>query len=615
MNTSQGKPRSTHAPDLYQEPSEGMHYFVRKDSTSYSFKPPTPFLSTGNFDQVIQASRVKGPMNPKTFSCGNFLTSTTKEDWMSHLDFPMTRFQNYDLKHSPTNLKFCVGNEVPEHHKFTRNPVRGIPRRRSGEALEFAEASDEGEDYSHIITLSMAKPQHRSQPLEPPSIFRPPSEILQDSKHLPSTQKTPTPAHHGKSATRQVQPSGGSDSEASVNEFEMRSDEEPPSSSPPRKSTDLVSNEIKEEDEEEMPTGTPNSLGHLFSDLRNQCLNQLLNKKASKRQELSMVEDNLEAEDADYTLEELVQLSLSDKDSSIKVQSYLKMQTPEDLEYVADFLCGQVDRLALNKFGNYVVQYLIQIHEPSREVVAKVTLDNFVTYAENEYGSRIMQKLCTLSPNYCHNALRLFSKSFDRLIRNITGSILLSKLISSSQEEKDYLFALRILDSNKDYMRKAYFNRMLSTLVSCCSDQTLQEVVSIIRNHIWVLMNDKFGNYVLQVILERGQATGTSLVQAACLKNHHIIMTRKYPKFLLIKIVELEDRSGDFSSQMIKKLVELDDATLYSILEKRDSAMLMLLILSRLPPCNLSRPSERLVKVLGHQGHHLPHCSLCLSRR
>lgn len=351
-------------------------------------------------------------------------------------------------------------------------------------------------------------------------------------------------------------------------------------------------------------------LARLFHDIKSQCLSHLLSKKNCKRQDLSVLNDNLEEDYSDYRCEDLLDMSLSSKESSIKVQSFLKGQDAHALDYTASFLCQHLETLVLDKFGNYVIQYLIQIHAPSRELTSQMTLSNFVMYAENEYGSRIMQKLCSLNPEYCTKALKLFYKNFDRLIKYITGSILLSKLISSSQNEEEYLFTIRILDTNKEYLRKAYFNRMLSTLVSCCSEKTLLDVLNCIRIHIWILMNDKFGNYVLQILMERAPPNKTSLIKLACLKNYPVVLTRKYPKFLLIRIVELENE-GEFSTQMTSKVLELDNDSLYAILAKRDSAMLLLLILSHQVSKAIPQSIQRIQNLLDeYRGSELPHCKL-----
>ena len=237
-------------------------------------------------------------------------------------------------------------------------------------------------------------------------------------------------------------------------------------------------------------------------------------------------------------------------------------------------------------------------------------MKNYAKFAENEYGSRIMQKLASINPGFCSLALGLFYKSFDHLIKNITGSILLSKLISCSQNENEYRFCISILENNKEYLRKAYFNRMLATLVSTCSQAMLSHAVYCMKTHVWVLMNDKFGNYVLQIVVERNEQEGSKLIKLACLKNFSLILTRKYPKFFLIKMVEMET-TAEFCSRLMGSIIDMDDESLWGIISKKDSAMLMLLLISKQRPDLVEYCSDKLLKLLSTtNAGELLHCKL-----
>lgn len=248
---------------------------------------------------------------------------------------------------------------------------------------------------------------------------------------------------------------------------------------------------------------SPKGRESYFTDLTKKCRDILLNKKSSKKQDQStFVEDQptIEKVYQEFSLSQLFELSRESKESSILVQGYLEAKrstNPHQLDQVAEFLCNKGDDLLLDKFGNYVMQHLVVIHKPSRDQIASQTLHHFIRYAEDEYGSRIMQKLCSECSEYCKKALDKFRVNFNQLIKNITGSILLSKLISKSKSEQWYSWTIDILSKETDLLKKAYFNRMLSTLVTCCSETVLARIVEMIKQQIWILMNDKFGNYVL----------------------------------------------------------------------------------------------------------------------
>lgn len=676
--------------DLYEDHAEGIHHIIRKDLIPYSIKlHNNQFLSTGNFDMAA-IKEGKAMVNSKTYSCGNFITSTQKENWnRQEGEVKPSKFSKTEVEkelhkelHIPSNLKYNIGREEPTSKYRSAGKLKGHARHRSGEEAGNLVESPAAPLEKNISLVKQPKKESalskaakesssRVSPPKSPANGRSPKRTAQLSgfnNQKEEFQHAASPAKHSEDSD-----------EESINEFDLESDEDAaqrkspsnqqhPQQVPSAQGSKPVQREpqmMMEMDDDDdfnqdlffppqaneasqfIPPMYPNpvqlspphlaahpqenipgahshqhhqmkssqaaneSLLKLFESIRDQCLAQLLNKKSGKKvDQSSILEDEFPqaACTEQYTPAQLLEMSFSSKPSSMEVQAFLRSQNPQSLNFAANYLCKHLENLIFNKFGNYVVQFLVTIHEPSKKLASNLTLSNFVAYAENEYGSRIMQKLCTISPEYCLSALRSFYKNFDQLIKNITGSILLSKLISASKNEEDYLFAIQILEHNKEYLRKAYFNRMLSTLVSCCSEKTLQYIVTLIKNHIWILMNDKFGNYVLQIMVERHQQLGTSLVKMTCLKYFSVILSRKYPKFLLIKMIEMEP-DKEFCTQLMEKIAELDDNALYAVLSKRESAMLLLLILAKTKEQNIPLLVDRILDLV-YKIHHneFSHC-------
>ena len=487
MNTHNHQNSVENQSSLYIEPAEGMHYYVKRDKMSYLFKTPTPFLSTGNFDKTPQLTvDVAGQ---KHMSCGNFMTSTKAEDWNQVPDeFKVSRFNTDALAHSPQNVKYNIGSEEKIQY-----PRRGNQRMRSQEVI------DEVPDNIGNRISPTRHPKPRNE-----------SPLQQKSKspvgYKPSGFYHSNMGHAQKIIAKPVK-NQFSDEDGSANEYELEGIYD-------NEDDDGQLNMDGYNDQSVNYTLQVSRMDDVFDNLKDKCLAQLLNKKGNRRlNQSAIVEEEEIDQDEFYTPSELMDMSLQSKESSVKVQAYMKTLNIQGLNHVAHYLCSNINYLITDKFGNYVVQFLVDIHQPSRNYVSDLCLKNYAKFAENEYGSRIMQKLASINPGYCSLALGLFYKSFDHLIKNITGSILLSKLISCSQNENEYRFCISILEKNKDYLRKAYFNRMLATLVSTCSQAMLSHAVYCMKTHIWVLMNDKFGNYVLQIVVERNEQEGSKLIK------------------------------------------------------------------------------------------------------
>lgn len=593
MNTHLHQPQVETSNTLYQEPAAGMHYYIKRNKMSYIFKTPNPFLSTGNFDQITAVRIATAMANEKHMSCGNFMTSTKAEDWSKVPDeFKPSKFAGDGLTHSQHNVKYNIGSDDNIQY----------PKRSGNRVNQRMRSHEEMEDYSYHPTGSgntgrQVRPiGEDSPPKAKPAINRLSSFYYKDQSNNDRQQQI---------VAKPVN-KDDSDDDGSANEYEFASEEE---------------NEFKSHLRENKPlehsinqTAQIIKMGDVFDDLKDKCLSQLLSKKTNRRLDQSAIVCDEEIDmDEYYTPHQIFEMSMESKESSIKVQVYMKLLNPQELNLVAHYLCTHVNYLIMDKFGNYVVQFLTDIHIPSRKYISDLSLNNFVKFAENEYGSRIMQKLASISPEFCYRALNQFYNYFDRLIKNITGSILLSKLISSAQSEEEYSFCVHVLEQNQEYLRKTYFNRMLATLVGVCSLDMLSQVVYYMRNHTWILMNDKFGNYVLQIVAERGDHDGTMMIKHACMKNATVILTRKYPKFLLIKIVEME-KDNDFCDRMMESLISMDDNSIWQILSKRDSAMLLVLIMSKQRSFNIGPNADRLLQLLAkHHREVISHSNILLT--
>jgi hypothetical protein len=515
------------------------------------------------------------------------MTSTKEEDWDNLPDeFRVSRFGQSAFKHTQNNIKYNISPE--DSNPYARRSVpAGNSRVRSEEEIQ--EVLEPLETAMHNFS-KQAKPSCEEKPARSHFISKP---VLTQSY-------APRVNEHSQANRSPVQNVDDEEDSNLEDDLEDSDDGER-----------IITDDDEALEEEEEDHQQAHMMNEVFDDIKEKCLDHLLNKKSGKRQDqLTIVNEERISQGERYSPKQLLNMSFESKEASIKVQAYMRLLGEEDLNHVAGYLCRSLNHLIMDKYGNYVVQFLVDLHKPSKDFVYNVCIENFVKYAENEYGSRIMQKMAAISPKFCATALKVFSKYFDRLIKNITGSILLSKLISCAQNCQEYRFAIEIMQANKEYLKKAYFNRMLATLVNVCPPTLLSEIVYTIRNHIWVLMNDKFGNYVLQIVVERGDREGTILIKNACLKNGGMILTKKYPKFLIIKIVEMEI-DYEFCTDVMGSVSMLDMASIWQILSRRDSAMLTLLIMSKQRPEHIPDMADLLLRTMkAFNGRTLPFCKL-----
>jgi hypothetical protein len=340
--------------------------------------------------------------------------------------------------------------------------------------------------------------------------------------------------------------------------------------------------------------------------LTKECLKLLL-KKPIKLKEVDAPQQTFDLEEelrkykpdmsVRLTLQELLEASCASKSSSMETQAYLSHLPAEELEWTGRQFLGYFAQLSTDKYGNYIVQFLILKCDALRPEVARLMNRTFHECLTNEFSSRIIQTLCLVDRNFFQQSLEKFREGIDALLENITGAIMLSKLISVCRDDTMANFTLDMLETNKDYLRKAYFNRMLSTLVSCCSEAVLNTTFAKVKDHFWLLMNDKFGNYTLQVFLERNHKEAIKLLLRTCLKNYTTLLVKKYPKFLLIKLIELGGYE-EFLRSLVNRLVVGELDALVAVFEKKESSYLFTLIVSRFPSECISQMCSKLQRLL-----------------
>jgi hypothetical protein len=268
------------------------------------------------------------------------------------------------------------------------------------------------------------------------------------------------------------------------------------------------------------------------------------------------------------------------KERSLEVQALLHSMGEEELSQVTGFFSTQLEKLLTDRYASYVVQHLIEIDAPTLARVSRIVAKDVLKYATNEYSSRLMQRIFVLDPGFCKQVLIQVPCHFDEIINCFSGSIMLTKLVGIVEDDSYYTFVIKILEQNKEYLRKAYFNRMLSTLVSCCSEHMLDKVVHQVKNQVWVLMNDKFGNCVLQTFFKRNHTKGVSMVIADCLRHINTLLIRRFPKLMLINLIQ--DGLFDlYTDRICQTLPQLKPANLLKVVQRKESCSLFLLLLSK----------------------------------
>jgi len=270
------------------------------------------------------------------------------------------------------------------------------------------------------------------------------------------------------------------------------------------------------------------------------------------------------------------------------VQRHLGRLGKKELQDLSSQLTVHIPALMTDRFASYVLVYLIEAEKLIFDAVAKLVSGDFGMFAFDEYSSRVIQRMSSIDTDFSNRCFELAKPRFSELISSFSGSMLLTKLVTGATSEAQSEFLLEFIDENKHCLKQASFNRILNAFVSRCPEQTLDRLVRSIKQQIWPMMNDKFGVWVIQTIYARRNARGVFLINSACIKHINSLIIRRYPKLMLINLIE-KQAIGELPSFYARHFKAIKSNQLPMLL-KRESLSVFLLMMSMAPAGSSAGP-------------------------
>lgn len=202
----------------------------------------------------------------------------------------------------------------------------------------------------------------------------------------------------------------------------------------------------------------------------------------------------------DMKFEDVCVLVCKDQDGSRFIQGEIDNWSKEQITYFFNQISSFSYDLSTNLFGNYVIQKLVPFLD--EECVFLLILQFFGHICElslHVYGCRVIQKLIDQLDDIKSIVAEL-ENHVDELIFSPNGNHVIQKCIDKDIE-KDFL----IKEFEKETIKLAtqrYGCRVLQRLFEVCSERETWNVYLKVIDNIDVLINDKYGNYVIQHLID-----------------------------------------------------------------------------------------------------------------
>ncbi|KAF8941922.1 mRNA binding protein puf3 [Haplosporangium gracile] len=233
---------------------------------------------------------------------------------------------------------------------------------------------------------------------------------------------------------------------------------------------------------------------------RSALLEDFRNNKSNKKYELKDIAGSV------------VEFS-NDQHGSRFIQQKLETATDEEKQMVFEEIMPHALQLMTDVFGNYVIQKFFEYgQQDQKTALAKQMEGHVLSLALQMYGCRVVQKGLE---HVLSDQQAILVKELDgnvlKCVKDQNGNHVIQKAIECVPAEHIQFIIGAFTGQVYSLATHPYGCRVIQRMFEHCAD-TKTPLMDELHKYIPNLVQDQYGNYVIQHILERGQPSEKSLV-------------------------------------------------------------------------------------------------------
>jgi len=236
----------------------------------------------------------------------------------------------------------------------------------------------------------------------------------------------------------------------------------------------------------------------------------------------------------------VLEISTSCREESESLQLWVKTCSQDDCDWVMQIIDeATLKELLTHKFGNYVVQRLLERSEVFRRQVGKVCLESpetFIQFATNEYSSRVLQVLVGFEASLSIEVVSLLKARLSVVANNASATFLLTATLKALNKDEHFLFIIENLRQRQDYwLGKRFFKRILVSLIKFSNEKALADIFlsisGIFSNSN--LFEDKYSVFIAMAFLDR-RYRPAEMALTALIRNRlaDIVLKKEFKYFI-----------------------------------------------------------------------------------
>ncbi|KAH8820489.1 armadillo-type protein [Xylogone sp. PMI_703] len=244
------------------------------------------------------------------------------------------------------------------------------------------------------------------------------------------------------------------------------------------------------------------------------------------------------------------------------LQKKLEERNPEQVHMIWLETNQHVIELMTDPFGNYLCQKLLEFcNDEERTVLIENAAPDLVRIALNQHGTRALQKMIEFisTPGQIQTVIRALSHRVVELIQDLNGNHVIQKCLNKlSPTDAQFIF-----DNVGQHCIEVGTHRHGCCVLQRCIDHASGEqkawLIRQISNNAFTLVQDPFGNYVVQYILDLNEPVFTEPLVAMFQGRICQLSKQKFSSNVIEKCLRCaQDPSKDMIVEEMLQPRELD---------------------------------------------------------
>ncbi|EGC34611.1 hypothetical protein DICPUDRAFT_98148 [Dictyostelium purpureum] len=237
-----------------------------------------------------------------------------------------------------------------------------------------------------------------------------------------------------------------------------------------------------------------------------------------------------------------------------------KLEEKPDSEHVTlifNEVFDHLNELMIDPYGQYLIPQLMKYcdNNQRRQIVDKIA-PNVETFACHVYGIHGIQKLLQyLSPDQVDSIISSIKNKVIQLSKDSKGNYLVQSFLKQFSPEVNQF----VCDAIMNNIQEICTHKVGCTVVNRCIDnanpQQLEQLVDRITQHSLKLVQDQFGNYVVQHLLSKNKSYSSKLIKSL-LGNIAELSVQKFSSNVIEKCLQVADT--ETYESIIKEITEAD---------------------------------------------------------